>query len=319
MIGRSHRGEVQRDDILALAQKLDLPAPFTLDGFRLCLQRQRRRTVHMVAVTMTPGAPSGVWLRSEGSDFLFFEEQTSLFHQAHIVLCLAAHMLAGDGREGRIDRRLVPNVAPSPRIILGAEIGNAISRSEAEAFAFDVLRRTSPFPSVLQAKCLLRRLRPLHSELLGAVPSAATGPGSEVRADPSSRLYRVVIETRDAALALRHYGAAGVAAATATHGPVGELADQVLEAALDAASLVSESNRRAANYRQRNRQRETSRLTALRADLRIDAEPLAKASAMFARSHPERHSSSSPAANIRRGTCRSTQRPADEFLGSHTP
>ena len=73
--GRS--GLAARRSRTAPPQKLELPAPFTLAGLRSCLEHYRGRTIRLVPIAMSPGAPSGVWLRSESTDFLFFEEQTS--------------------------------------------------------------------------------------------------------------------------------------------------------------------------------------------------------------------------------------------------
>jgi len=293
---RFRHGRVEHPNLSALARELDLPVPFTLDAFRSCLEKHCQRTIHLVGVTMTPGAPSGVWLRSEDSDFLFFEEQTSVFHQAHIVLCLAAHLLANGGLDGGIDQRLVLNVASPPaRMIPEVGIGNAVSPAEAEAFAFQVLRRASPYPGYLQANRLLRRLRPLHSELLAAAPSAVlSGAVPGMRTDRRSRLYRVVIEIRDAALFLRPYGAPGMAAAAATHGPVGEVADDELTAAMEAASLVAEANVRAADGRQDSQRPDTAHLFAPHADLCIDAAALAELSETIVQPASDRHRSGSP-------------------------
>jgi hypothetical protein len=157
---------------------------------------------------MTPGAPSGVWLRTDAADYLHYEERTSPFHQAHIVATLAAHLLLTDQAGEMVSHQLVPDIhPPADKQFHGAAIGDVISRPEAEAFAFEVLRRTDSFPGALQSRILRRRLHPLRSALLAAVPTAVGDIAAEAPSGATARLYRSVIEIRDAALALRSYGA----------------------------------------------------------------------------------------------------------------
>ncbi len=268
--------------VTALARKIDPPRPFTLDGLGSSLERHCQRAVHMVSITMTPGDPSGVWLRSEGADFLFYEERTSAFHQAHIACSLAAHLLAAGTPEGRIDRRLIPNVDPRPTGMLpGTEVGNAVSRSEAEMFALEVLRQDGLFPGTLQARLLLRRLWPLRSALVAAVPSAAeAGVAASAPSQTAVyRLYRAVVEIRDAALALRPYGAPGMSAAATTHGPTTQTAGRATAAAA-AAEVVSATS----VTRWDTGRPAASAAVALPADLGFEAATLAQASQTFVRS-----------------------------------
>lgn len=188
----------------ALVDELDLPLPFTFEGFRATLEQHCHGRVILAATAMPPGAPSGVWLRTDAADYLHYEERTSPFHQAHIIATLAAHLLLTDRAAEMISSQLVPDINPQgDKQFHGTAVGDVISRPEVEAFAFEVLRRTGSFPGPLQSRMLLRRLQPLRSALLAAAPSAA----SEIAAEPSpgatARLCRSVIEIRDAALALR--------------------------------------------------------------------------------------------------------------------
>ena len=157
--------------LAACVDQLDPPVPFTMHGLQSRLEQQSGRAVRLLSATMPPGAPSGAWLQTGSTDFLFYEEQTSPFHQAHIVSSLAAHIVLGDNAGGTITRQLVPNVdLPLGRMIPGSQIGDAISRAEAEAFAFEILRRSGQFPGDLQARLLLRRLRPLRFGLADRGP-----------------------------------------------------------------------------------------------------------------------------------------------------
>ena len=80
----------------AVIGELDVPAPFGLSAFGACLERHTGRVAELVPVVMDAGAPSGVWLRTARADYFYYEEQTSPFHQAHIVLSLAARLLLGE-------------------------------------------------------------------------------------------------------------------------------------------------------------------------------------------------------------------------------
>jgi hypothetical protein len=175
--------------LASLVDELDLPRPFTFEGFRATLEQHCHRRVILAAAAMPPGAPSGVWLRTDPADYLYYEEWTSPFHQAHIAATLAAHLLSANREAERVSHQLV----------------------EAEAFAFEVLRRTGSFPGALQSRILRRRLHPLRSALLAAVPTAVGDIAAEAPSGATARLYRSVIEIRDAALALRSYGAEQVA------------------------------------------------------------------------------------------------------------
>ena len=255
----------------ALVQQLDPPVPFTLDGFRTRLEEHCHRTIRMISTPMPPGAPSGVWLRTDSTDFLYYEEQTSAFHQAHIVASLAAQLLLAGTAGARISRQLVPDVDVHPqRLLPGARIGDAVSRTEAEAFAFEVLRRSCPFPGDLRARVLLRRMRPLHSALLAAVPPAAHAAGPRSLVGATARLYEAVIEIRDAALALRAHDARGVVATLPTRGSTAETSVQGRKAAIEAAFIQKLDT---ALSHQERRADPLSVITG-RADLNLEASKL---------------------------------------------
>jgi hypothetical protein len=185
---------------------------------------------------MPPGAPSGVWFRTDAADYLHCEEWTSPFHQAHIVATLAAHLLLTDQAGEMVSHQLVPDIhPPADKQFHGTAVGDVISRPEAEAFAFEVLRRTGSFPGTLQARILLRRLQPLRSTLLAAVPTAVGDIAAEAPSGATARLYRSVIEIRDAALAVRLRGAEQIA--SLSHRAQLEAADLLPPTSIEADSL----------------------------------------------------------------------------------
>jgi hypothetical protein len=223
-----------------LVRELAVPAPSERSEFRARIERHTHRSLELIPVVMRPGAPSGTWLRTDGADYFYYEEQTSPFHQSHIVLSLAAHVLLGDASGLAVDLRLVPDVSPQlARLMLGGTVGNLVTHMEAETFAFLALEQARPasYPPCL-ARRALRELRPLQSALLEAVPGAAGTAAPGFWPAASSRLHQHVIQIRDAALALRPYRDARVAvAATRAARAVGFAGDEL--AAMVEASVLS--------------------------------------------------------------------------------
>jgi hypothetical protein len=157
----------------------------------------------LLPAALPGGSPSGIWIRSNGTDYLYYERATSPFHQAHIVLHLAAHVLLNDTSAVVLDERLHSQVSKElVQLMLGDTTPSAITGPQADAFAFAALEPACQV-SWLTARRALRRLAPLHNALLSAVPAAHCPhlPGAGIR----RRLHQAVIEIREAELALRQY------------------------------------------------------------------------------------------------------------------
>src|ERR1017187_7245479 len=106
-----------------MVRDLAIPVPFDLGEFRACLERHTHRAVELVPAAMAPGAPSGTFFSTAGADYLYYEQQTTPFHQAHIVLAMAAHVLLGDVASPSVDPRLAPDVSPDLiRLMLGYSV-----------------------------------------------------------------------------------------------------------------------------------------------------------------------------------------------------
>lgn len=192
------------DNCVAILTDLAVPRPFTMPGFRVRLEECTGREVHLVEAAMTPGTPSGIWLRTTAADYLYYEEQTSSFHQAHIVLHLSAHLLLGGPVPAVFDSRL----APSERLaemMLGEVAPSSLTEVDAEEFAYLALRPAGRFMTPRTMTRALRLLRPLHSALIDAVPLAGRSIAPGDQSDVGRQLYRVVLEIREAALALRPF------------------------------------------------------------------------------------------------------------------
>jgi hypothetical protein len=268
----------------AVARELALPVPFTMDELGTCLERRRRRSVRLLPMVTEPGAPSGVWIGTADTDCLYYEEQTSPFHQAHIVLHLAGQMLIGDARGPAIDSRLVPSVSQQLiGLMLSGDEQDAVTRLEAETFAFLVLRQDHRGPSAPAARRLLRQLRPLHAATLGVFPEVAhlTAPG--VPPTARLRLHQMVIEIRDAGLALRPYRDPQVAGAAAAAAQAEGLIGDDVAAASEAAVLASALRARTAGRPMASKPWDTSIVPPIGPDLADEAHWLARVSRALAR------------------------------------
>lgn len=167
------------------------------------VRRESHRAIVLVPVDTQPGAPSGMWCRTAETDYMYYERQTSPFHQAHILLHLAARLLLNNQSGLTLDPALVPNLSPRlVRLILGDDVQVSQADAEAENLAILSLERVNRRPSRVKAQRMLRQLEPLRAALLAAVPEAAR---VTVLTAPRPRLHQVVVEIRDAVLALRPY------------------------------------------------------------------------------------------------------------------
>ena len=279
---RPHDSTMRR--CAAVARELALPAPFTMDELGTCLERRRRRSVRLLPMVMEPGAPSGVWLGTPDTDYLYYEEQTSPFHQAHIVLHLAGRMLLGDGPGPAIDPRLVPSVSQQ---LIGLMFGHGeegtMTRLEAETFAFVALEHGHRGPSGPAAWRLSRQLRPLHTAMLDVFPELThdAAPGLPLTARLS--LHQMVIEIRDAGLALRPYRDPQIAVAAGAAAQAEGLAADDVAAAAQAAVLASALRARTAGRPAASKPWDTGPAPPIGPDLADEAHWLARVSRAFAR------------------------------------
>jgi hypothetical protein len=268
----------------AVAQDLALPVPFAMDEFRRCLEHRRHRAVRLLPTVMEPGALSGMWIGTADADYLCYEEQTSPFHQAHIVLHLAGRMLLGDGRGPAIDSRLVPDVSQQLiGLMLGSGERDTVTSVEAETFAFRAFEQGRRGPSAPAAWRLLRQLRPLHAATLGVFPELAHLTAPSVPPTARLRLHQMVIEIRDAGLAIRPYRDPRVAGAAAAAAQAEGLIGDDLAAAAEAAVLASALRARTAGRPLPSKPWDTGAAPPIGPDLASDARWLARVSRALAR------------------------------------
>lgn len=250
---RGRRAALRR--CAAAVAGLDVPVPFTLAEFAAALERAGSRTVGLVPVRTDADGLSGAWFRTAAADVITYEAQTSPFLQAHLVAGLAAHIVMGGDDGVLIGPRLAAGLSPElVSRMPGPAAPDPVTGAHSSLFASLVLERAGllacPAPV---ARRLLRDLRPLGSALRAAVPDAGRIDAPPGARGARARLYRRVIEIRDAMLALRPYQdpavrPAAVAGARAA-GLVGDELDACVEAAIIAAALAGRKAGRPAPHR----------------------------------------------------------------------
>ena len=66
-------------------RELELPAPFDAASFCDALATRRGRPIVLQSV-VARGGPFGFWVPTPNRDYIFYERETSSWHQEHIVL-----------------------------------------------------------------------------------------------------------------------------------------------------------------------------------------------------------------------------------------
>lgn len=80
----------------AILRDVRLPKQFTAKSLCETIAQRRGRQLHLHP--MTPPSeqlPSGMWVATDVADHIFYEQQTSQFHQDHIIFHEIGHILCG--------------------------------------------------------------------------------------------------------------------------------------------------------------------------------------------------------------------------------
>jgi len=156
----------------ARARALDLPSPFDAFAFCRAVERSSGRPIVLRAVRMDGGV-YGAWLPVGGTDFIFYEEDTSAFHQQQIILHEGSHIVCAHRPTAIPDAELVQLLAPLLRLDMGT-VGahmrlrhtySAREEQEAEVLASLLLERVAAAPVLSgweldpEAAALIDRLR----------------------------------------------------------------------------------------------------------------------------------------------------------------
>ncbi|MFE3559558.1 hypothetical protein ACFXKW_32590 [Streptomyces sp. NPDC059193] len=125
----------------AVLAGLDLPRPFTVDGFRICLEQLRGRPIVMEPLpALGRDAPCGLWIALPSVDVVFYEAHTSPAHQDLIKLHELGHVLCGHSGVLELSHlaALLPDLTPEAvaQVIGGQRTSyDTVEEQEAEMIA----------------------------------------------------------------------------------------------------------------------------------------------------------------------------------------
>lgn len=138
--------EQSRRECGALVETLDLPIPFDLAEFCVRLGRRIDRDIILMSHAMVIGGLCGTWMRTAKADYVFYEEDTSVLHQRHIVFHEVGHILRRHVPGKELSADLARTIAPGSKVsdvfrVLGRDSYNDDDEFEAELIATLILRR----------------------------------------------------------------------------------------------------------------------------------------------------------------------------------
>src|SRR5437660_12929755 len=82
----------------ALVRALEMPAPFDMRALCRNVSKRTGRPIRLEPVSLPSDGPCGLWICAATADYIFFEKQTSLLHQEHIIAHELGHLLRDHGR-----------------------------------------------------------------------------------------------------------------------------------------------------------------------------------------------------------------------------
>lgn len=125
------------------ARVRDLPMPVPFDARTLCEQvaRQRGRPIRLVPMAGLTGV-CGLWVATDTTDLIFYEEVTTPPHQEHIILHELSHVLCDHYPTSLRTETLLPNLDPDMvRRVLGRSGYSTEEEREAEMLASLIRQR----------------------------------------------------------------------------------------------------------------------------------------------------------------------------------
>lgn len=122
-----------------------IPDPWDINEFLDRLERHRRRDIDLCAITWSPGDSCGAWQQHSDHDVIAYTENTSGFHQDHIILHEVGHMISQ--HRGRCvlsqeqAQRIAPDLTPVALAHLLDRSGAQAEEHEAETIAVLIHQR----------------------------------------------------------------------------------------------------------------------------------------------------------------------------------
>ncbi|MFD5111293.1 hypothetical protein ACFWNG_03055 [Streptomyces sp. NPDC058391] len=130
----------------AMVRELDLPRMSTVEELCAAVADRAGRPVRLVPRRMRLGEPSGFVERRADADLIYFEQETSGLHQAHIICHELAHLLCGHLAEApavdeATDQVELPTLdADMIRLVLGRSHYDGAAETEAEILGAELTR-----------------------------------------------------------------------------------------------------------------------------------------------------------------------------------
>jgi hypothetical protein len=135
-----------------LLSRTGVPHPWDINQFLDRLERHRGRDIDLCAVTWHPGVSCGAWLPRSDHDVIAYAQNTSGFHQDHIILHEVGHMISQHrGRCVLSDeeaQRIAPDLAPAAFAHLLDRSGAQAEEHEAEMIAAFIHQRARLRPQL---------------------------------------------------------------------------------------------------------------------------------------------------------------------------
>lgn len=129
-----------------MARRLELPPVSTVEELCAVVADRAGRGVRLVPRRMRVGEPSGFVERRADADVIYFEQETSGLHQAHIICHELAHLLCGHLAEppavdeGTAHVELSTIDADMIRLVLGRSHYDDAAEEEAEILGAELTR-----------------------------------------------------------------------------------------------------------------------------------------------------------------------------------
>lgn len=128
----------------AMVKELELPRLGTVEELCAVVAERAGRPVRLVPRRMRVGEPSGFVERRADTDYIYFEQETSGLHRAHIICHELAHLLCGHlavAPEGPGDEVELPTIdADMLRLVLGRSHYDGTAEEEAEILGAELTR-----------------------------------------------------------------------------------------------------------------------------------------------------------------------------------
>jgi hypothetical protein len=137
-----------RRECEALVAALRLPTPFDLAAMCTRVGEQRGKPIVLMATPMSMGGGlCGMWMGTAQADYVFYEQDTTVVHQQHIVFHELGHILRRHPAARLLGTELAASLAlhvdtgdEAPRV-LGRDAYTDDHEYEAELIATFILRR----------------------------------------------------------------------------------------------------------------------------------------------------------------------------------